>query len=302
MQKITIMYGEGSDGADWYFEDSIVGENIVILDNSGRYGVHATIGEENDWYQKAIDTIQIINDIENYSYSEDDWQGPTDNVLVIDGWVYDIEDYARDTGLSIENAKRFAQDVINYGEFEEDDTKTLVNVLNAIYGDDKYEFSEIRGYSQGDYANVIYNKEFIDNDTLNDIESFYFGGYYDIHIEDTDGENYWSYMPSYPAELEDLEKWTDVNITPDTIIIDETNSGLGQNEDMENMWDESSDRLDRTTYDPRRWGDEYDIDTISKINESRRLHRSKRVMSSSRLHPSWRRSVKASRSVRRGRR
>ena len=299
MQKITIMQGEGSDGADWYF-DGVVGENIVILDDSGRYGSQATIGKENDWYQKALDTIPVINDIENYSYSEDDWQGSMDNVLVIDGWVYDIEDYARDTGLSIENAKRFAQDVINFGEFEDDDTQTIVNVLNAIYGS-KYWFSAIRGYSQGDYANVIYNKEFINKDTLNDIESFYFGGYYDIHVEDTDGENYWSYMPSYPAKLEDLEEWADVKVTPDTISIDEAGSGLGQNEDMEDMWDESEDRLDRTTYDPRRWGNEYDLDTISKINESRRLRRSKRVMSSSRLHPSLRRSVKASRSVRRGR-
>jgi len=301
MQKITIMYGEGSDGADWYFEDSIVGENIVILDDGGRYGAQATIGKVNDWYLNAIATIKIINDIESYSYSEDDWQGSMENTIVDNGWVYDIEDYARDTGLSIENAKKFAQDVINYGEFEDDDAQTIVNVLNAIYGS-KYWFSEIRGYSQGDYANVIYNKEFIDNDTLNDIESFYFGGYYDIHIEDTDGGNYWSYMPSYPAKIEDLERWADVNITPDTIIIDETNSDLGQNEDMEDMWYESEDRLDRTTYDPRHWGNEYDLDTISKINESRRLHRSKRVMSSSRLHPSRRHSVKASRSVRRGRR
>lgn len=298
MQKITITTDSYGDGFDWYFDNDYL-DIVIVTNDRGR--LYVPIGEDREWYRNALGAIQIINDFENYEVGEEDNYDVKPGDVVIDGTIYAIESYAIDCGIPVDVAESIAREVLNGRYFDEDNIEDVVDVLNLINGEGSYTSTGIRGYY---YADVIYPTSLnLSRKAIHDIESFFFGGYYDIHVEDTDGEHYWSYMPSYPAKLEDLEEWTDVKVTPDTIIIDETGSGLGQNEDMEDRWDESESRLDRTTYDPRRWGNEYDLDTISKINESRRLRRSKRVMSSSRLHPSRRRtSVKASRSVRRGRR
>ena len=292
MQKITIT--ECFDNLAWenIEEDEAYSNNMAIV-KPDYYREEAYLTP--DWYTDA----KSIYD--NYDPGYDEFDVLTDDYGLSDDVATKVDEWFRSGGAETNNSARSYK-----GTYD-----CIAELCTIMYGK-PYESAEFKGYSQGDWAECIYDTTKVSEDDLKYVEQVFMGEVVDLHFEDTtNGEDYWTTVTD--DALWDAKGSSDIvgafsnlvgyDLDPNVIIYDEINHEyIFGDEDAEDRWDESEDRLDRTTYDPRHWGNEYDLDTISKINESRRIHRSNRVMSSSRLHPSRRLSVKANRSVRRGRR
>lgn len=292
MQKITIT--ECFDNYDWEIIKENEGyENSMAIVKPDYYREEEYLAPY--WYTSAKD----IYDHYDPEYDEPDVL--TDDYDLMEDIAIKVDEWFRSGGAETNNSARSYK-----GKYD-----CIAELCTIMYGI-PYEATEFHGYSQGDWVECIYDTTQVSEDYLRYVEQVFMGEVVDLHFEDTtNGEDNWTTVTD--DALWDAENSSDIvdafsdligyDLDPSVIIYDEINRKyiLGD-EDSEGSWDESEDRLDRTTYDPRRSGNEYDIDTISEINESRRLRKSNRVMSSSRLHPSRRRSVKASRSVRRGRR
>lgn len=85
-----------------------------------------------------------------------------------------------------------------------DDNDFIASIAEILY-DIELETGTIRGYSQGDWQNVIYVKDSLDVKTL---ETYYFGKLTTIKVEE-DGNEYFAYIPDdtlWEWERTDLKK------------------------------------------------------------------------------------------------
>lgn len=69
-----------------------------------------------------------------------------------------------------------------------DKPETILNVMNVLSGN-KYKLKSIRGYSQGDYAEIIYNAEI--ESSVDFIESMWFGKYTEVKVTESNQDEYW---------------------------------------------------------------------------------------------------------------
>lgn len=79
-----------------------------------------------------------------------------------------------------------------------DDTDFLVKILNILYLEDQFKFSEISGYSQGDYAEVVFKADF--EPLVDSLSSYYFNKLTEVERIDEDEDSCWDV-------LEDSELW-----------------------------------------------------------------------------------------------
>ena len=306
-QKISIERDDFYD-YDWYFDDELIDYYIGGNDRL------AEIGTDNEWYIKAKNIDDEL--AQYYSYylvNVDDYNGDenkTDDELHGD-YYWLLGEFARDFDISVDVARKVFE-LYTSSDFYLKDGDTLVELLNVLYPDRNFESSTLHGKSQSDWNDIVYDANTMNREALNEIEDYYMGNVRTLFYEDSDGEE--SNTSIGYSELFDITRLpesemiarlfelVDYPVECDNIIIvDKTGYSedyLVGDEDLEEAYEEEE-------YN-KKAAEEYEdlsIDVAQHtIGESRRLRRSKRVMSSSRLHPSRRRSVKASRSVRRGRR
>lgn len=140
-----------------------------------------------DFDENAVIYVDRYND----EYENASWWKDTD-VL-----IRDIEN-CYDLGDFIDSFK---------GEYAKDKLEEIYNIYGDWDGRDKPEFyakiamilfpgldlvvDGIRGYSQGDFAEVVYIKDSLDIDKL---EDWFFGDVYDIRVYEISDEDYYEYM------------------------------------------------------------------------------------------------------------
>lgn len=158
-QRFTI----NSDIFDtsWYFE----GSNLDVVIDGGRN--YKSFGKDLDWYNKACG---IIND---YDYYYHDFTNPVEAIVNDYGLSDDI---ANEVHLYLKN-----------NEPDEYNLDDVAELLNIMYPDKSYEVTTISGYSQGDWAKVLYDStQYMDND-IYVIEAYYFGMVSNIFYEEMNG-------------------------------------------------------------------------------------------------------------------
>lgn len=141
-------------------------DKFVITGNSRllEYGI------KNDFFENVVN---LITDIECYYDME------AEN---------DRQELATNYNITLEQLEA-VNNVINEVCYPEV-PKNICRILNII-SNDTYDTKTIRGYSQSDWNEIIYNTAAITPDDLNIIESYYFGKYSDVKIVDSDFE-YWN--------------------------------------------------------------------------------------------------------------
>ena len=110
-------------------------------------------------------------------------------VLYGDSTLVDIckGDYYDDDTQEIVTEDGFLEDetiAYDYDTYEE---------LKKITGKD-WDHGELRGYSQGDYADIYYSDK-VDQATINELEIWIMGKVSEYKIEDDGDDEYYSYIP-----------------------------------------------------------------------------------------------------------
>ena len=127
-------------------------DNTYVLTGNRHFHDHT----EAEWYNKVLD---LIKDFDN-ECTREDFSDLSDEQYTQVKEIYD-------------NCK------------VSDDFTTIIKFLGVLYPNDTFKQTTIRGYTQGDWQDVLY-KETADVD-INLLESIYFGKVAEMYYEDEDG-------------------------------------------------------------------------------------------------------------------
>ena len=152
-------------------------EKFVILGNRDYEGI-----KEASWY-KRLD--EFFNDIDKATLYE---KLSVNSPEFTDSQAFNqFHESFKDYEYSKEQFYKIAHAYLNYEIRGRDDLTFKMNALNLIYPDRKYEIKCIRGYSQSEWQNVLYDAKDSDLD-LQLLEDFYFRKLMEISVEDENGE------------------------------------------------------------------------------------------------------------------
>lgn len=141
-------------------------ETFVLTGNRAYQGC-----TEASWWEKAK---EIIGDLDN-----DSWSGFIGKSLI----YYPEMQRAQRKAIvkAYENCRCT------------DDLDFMVEILNIIYPEKEFEVSTIRGYSQGEWQDVVCSKE--DAKYIDYLEAYYFGKVTEIHfIDEENDDDCWEYV------------------------------------------------------------------------------------------------------------
>lgn len=153
MDELIFYIDRDAEMWDYDFRDYVCEENFddrfVILG-----GRDFKSYENAEWWKKAK---ELLNNIDYDSHPGKCFQ-----------YYPSITREQRKAILKIYNSCRYS-----------DDTETILDVVNILYPDRQFDIGCIKGYCQGDYAEVIYDKR--NENVIVDIECWFFGKMSEIH-------------------------------------------------------------------------------------------------------------------------
>lgn len=160
--KVEVVYDEyGIASLDDEMFDM---ENSFVITGNDRLKSYNT---DNEWYESAKG---IITDICCYY----DMENPDD--------VQELaESYKTSTEVIME-----INSIIDSDDFRDENTDDFVSILNALYPDISFNWMSIRGYSQGDWNEIIYKVDELTQENIEYVESIYFGKYALVYVTEDD--------------------------------------------------------------------------------------------------------------------
>lgn len=174
MYTITIEDGSSLDWLytndewkDYVCED--FDENVVLTSND-RY---ISSLEKASWW---IEAKNLIDEMENIIYYGDSFTN--DNIEeFVDLFKREVDE---------DTLRKCAKEYIDCKY--SDDPEFVMLIAKLLHPELNLEFSELYGYSQGDWVDAIYNSTNVNKDVL---EAYVMGKLTEIHIESDGGEDFW---------------------------------------------------------------------------------------------------------------
>jgi len=162
MDKVTIYIDNTGEAVSWiYFGDSWkeyvaedFDEKVVMFGNDRERTI-----ENADWW---ITTKSLIEDLEYH-----------------DGDIEDLD------GCYSEEQLKKAKELYDNCTYS-DDIDFIIKMVKVLYPDMELERTEIRGYCQGDWQDVVYVKDSVD---INTLQAYYFGMLTDIRVVVNENED-----------------------------------------------------------------------------------------------------------------
>jgi len=230
MQKITITE---YDDSEWDVVKEIQSDlNSVAIVKPTSYGREEEYLTPY-WYTDA----KHIYD--NYDPGYDEFDVLTDDYGLSDDVATKVDEWFRSGGAETNNSARSYK-----GEYD-----CIAELCTILYGK-PYKATEFHGYSQGDWAECIYDTTQVSKDYLRYVESVFMGMCSDLHFEDTE-DDYDEWTTVTNDDLWEAERSSDVakafgdligvNLDPGVIIYDEIDDKyiLGDEEEYYDEDDES---------------------------------------------------------------
>lgn len=181
--SFDYLYGDNQEWKDHVHEQ--FDEAFVLFGNSGFHGI-----KEAKWFDLMN---ELLTDLDSY-YTEEDVErlihpkNEEDKEFFSD-FKGCIKAYGEDNFRNV--LIKFKDDEAN-GVFYRSDEERIAVYLNHAYPERHYEIVTIRGDSQSEWENVLYDRNAIDGETINLLSDYYWGHLVELYIEDEDHDLLWT--------------------------------------------------------------------------------------------------------------